>query len=180
MFLFRIVRALPLVQRIMIAPQITRPNADTIRTPGNNELVTWYDDFRGFKGRLILRYQTADSENLDPPYASSLRDGSVVVACPTYIGVLFGDLGNASPQFTISSATNNSSGTPASSSGQPPSPEPTSSPAASTTSVPLSLMTLASTSSCSTPTSTPRPGTSSPSQEIGISTAVATSISPYY
>ncbi|KAF8469398.1 hypothetical protein DFH94DRAFT_602351, partial [Russula ochroleuca] len=105
-----------LVKRIVIDPPITNPSADTVWTPGNSELVTWYDDLHipstgNFTGMLILGHQSAGSENLDlqNPLATgfSLRDGSVRVTCPTvspgnnYIVVLFGDSGNASPQFTI-------------------------------------------------------------------------------
>jgi hypothetical protein len=40
----QLVQALPFVKRIVIDPLITSPNADTVWTPGNSELVTWYDD----------------------------------------------------------------------------------------------------------------------------------------
>lgn len=37
-----VVHALPLEKRIVIDPQITSPNAGTVWTPGETELVTWY------------------------------------------------------------------------------------------------------------------------------------------
>jgi len=43
----QLVHALPFEKRIVIAPHITSPKADTVWTPGNEELVTWYDDVRG-------------------------------------------------------------------------------------------------------------------------------------
>lgn len=42
----QLVLALPVVKRIVIDPPITSPNANTVWTPGNSELVTWYDDIR--------------------------------------------------------------------------------------------------------------------------------------
>ncbi|KAI9465050.1 hypothetical protein BJY52DRAFT_1184090 [Lactarius psammicola] len=75
-----------------------------------------------FQGMLVIGRPTADSENLDlqNPLAVgfSLRDGSARIICPTvpsgqnYVVVLFGDSGNASPQFTISSVDNGSDTSP--------------------------------------------------------------------
>ena len=42
----QLVHALPLVKRIVVDPPITSPSANTVWTPGNSELVTWYDDLR--------------------------------------------------------------------------------------------------------------------------------------
>ncbi len=37
----QLVRALPVVNRIVISPPITSPEADTVWTPGSSQLVTW-------------------------------------------------------------------------------------------------------------------------------------------
>ncbi|KAI9443495.1 hypothetical protein H4582DRAFT_1925177 [Lactarius indigo] len=121
-----LVKALPLTKRIVVSPFITSPAEDTLWTPGNDELVTWDTSAIPLtgdsQGMLVLGRQTADSENLDSdnPLAVgfSLRDGSVHITCPTvppgknYIVVLFGDSGNASPQFTISGVDNSEDTSP--------------------------------------------------------------------
>ncbi|KAI9449834.1 hypothetical protein F5148DRAFT_624021 [Russula earlei] len=159
--LVQVVHALPLDERIVIAPHITSPNADTVWTPGSDELVTWDTSIippnGNFTGTLFLGFQTAGSENLDVahPLADgfSLRDGSVHVTCPTvsagnnYIVVLMGDSGNTSPQFTVASTSNSS--VPSASSTLPTSPLP-----ASTASSSSSLMNPAPASNPPAPTST--------------------------
>ncbi|KAI0269929.1 hypothetical protein BC834DRAFT_931847 [Gloeopeniophorella convolvens] len=116
-----LVHAVPLMQRIVVAPPITSPVASTVWTPGSDELVTWDASTvpaeGNFTGQLVLGFQTEDSENLDlaHPLAEgfSLRDGAVHVTCPdvptrdNYIVVLIGDSGNASPQFTIANGADN-------------------------------------------------------------------------
>jgi len=173
----QLVLALPVVKRIVIDPPITSPNANTVWTPGNSELVTWdtsaIPSTGNFTGMLVLGHQSAGSENLDieRPLESgfSLRDGSVHVTCPTvspgntYIVVLFGDSGNASPQFTISgpSASNSSGSAPSPDSVASPSTQlsstgvapPSSASTSSTTSAPLLLMASTSASDHSAPAS---------------------------
>jgi len=68
-------------------------------------------DDRNATGRLVLGYEQNDSENLDYEYPLAtgfpLEAGSMNVIVPdvqpgnNYIVVLFGDSGNASPEFTI-------------------------------------------------------------------------------
>ncbi|KAH9977584.1 hypothetical protein BJV74DRAFT_901563 [Russula compacta] len=147
----QVAHALPFVKRIVIDPHITSPDAATVWTPGNDELVTWdtstVPPTGDYNGTLLLGYQTDNSENLDLEHplavGFSLRDGSVRVTCPVvspannYIVVLMGDSGNASPQFTISGTNQDSAASPpqdlaASQSNQPSSTEPVSSPSTST------------------------------------------------
>jgi len=164
----QLVHALPFVKRIVIDPLITSPNADTVWTPGNSEVVTWdtsaIPPTGTFTGMLLLGHPSAGSENLDlqNPLASgfSLRDGSVRVTCPTvspgndYIVVLFGDSGNASPQFTISGPSANQNSGSAISPNLVASPSAQPSPTASTTSVPMLAMTSTSSSDPSAPSLT--------------------------
>ena len=49
-----LVHALPFMKRIVVDPPITSPNVDTIWSPGNSELVTWYDDFSLCQSLYIL------------------------------------------------------------------------------------------------------------------------------
>ncbi|KAI9429361.1 hypothetical protein H4582DRAFT_1774995, partial [Lactarius indigo] len=102
------------VKRIVVSPQITYPKASTTWNVGDKVTVTW--DTSGippqsnFTGQLLLGYVTGDSENLgiDHPLAQDflLSRGSVQITVPNvsggshYIVVLFGDSGNAIPQFT--------------------------------------------------------------------------------
>ncbi|KAN0127583.1 hypothetical protein V8E53_014561 [Lactarius tabidus] len=93
---------------------------------GHPAMTSWSHDAipatGNFHGRPVLGYQTADSENLDldNPLATgfSLRDSFAHIVCPTvspgnnYIVVLFGNSGNASAQFTISSVDENLDSSP--------------------------------------------------------------------
>ena len=42
----QVAHALPHVKRIVIDPHITSPDPATVWTPGNDELVMWYDHLR--------------------------------------------------------------------------------------------------------------------------------------
>ncbi|EIM81626.1 uncharacterized protein STEHIDRAFT_22683, partial [Stereum hirsutum FP-91666 SS1] len=105
-----------LVKRIVVDPPITSPDASTVWTVGSSVTVTWNTsvippEAQNSTGTLVLGFQTSDSENLqlDDPLAKGflLTDGSVQITVPdvteksNYIVVLFGDSGNASPEFTI-------------------------------------------------------------------------------
>ncbi|KAH9060472.1 hypothetical protein EDB87DRAFT_607524 [Lactarius vividus] len=170
------VQAVPLVKRIVVSPQITSPSASTTWNVGDKVTVTWETSSipppGNFTGQLLLGFLTLEGENLDVdhPLAQdfSLSTGSVQITVPNvpvrtnYIVVLFGDSGNASPQFTItggSSTTTTLSPSPtATTPSLPPthplSPIPTTSPTTSPPplSSPASLPPV-------TPTDTSTPGT---------------------
>ncbi|KAH9038213.1 hypothetical protein EDB85DRAFT_526741 [Lactarius pseudohatsudake] len=109
------VQAVPLVKRIVVSPQITSPSASTTWNAGDKVTVTWETSSipppGNFTGQLLLGFLTLEGENLDidHPLAQDilLSTGSVQITVPNvpvganYIVVLFGDSGNASPQFTI-------------------------------------------------------------------------------
>ncbi|KAF9644283.1 hypothetical protein BDM02DRAFT_3077858, partial [Thelephora ganbajun] len=99
-------------------PQITAPQAGDIWTVGSTQFVTWNTDrippsAVNKTGALFLGFLDgyATSENLDIhrplAYGFPLIDGCVSVQVPdvkprdTYIVVLMGNSGNASPEFTI-------------------------------------------------------------------------------
>ncbi|KAI9465051.1 hypothetical protein BJY52DRAFT_1090188, partial [Lactarius psammicola] len=105
-----------LVKRIVVSPHITNPTVSTTWNVGDKVSVTWDTSSipqpGNFTGQLLLGFLTSDSENLDVdhPLAQDflLSTGSVQITVPNvpdgthyYIVVLFGDSGNASPQFTI-------------------------------------------------------------------------------
>ncbi|KAI0289170.1 hypothetical protein BC826DRAFT_1032862 [Russula brevipes] len=99
--------------RLVISPHITSPTESTVWHPSDQVTVTWDTSMipaeGNFPGMLVLGHPEGDSENLDVdhPLAQdfSLRAGSVGFTVPgvkpmsNYIVVLFGDSGNASPQF---------------------------------------------------------------------------------
>ncbi|KAI9443496.1 hypothetical protein H4582DRAFT_2072524 [Lactarius indigo] len=127
------VQAVPLVKRIVVSPQITSPT-------GIHDLANWRRVYRdtssipppgNFTGQLLLGFLTQEGENLD---------------------IVFGDSGNASPQFTIiggSSTTTTLS---------PSTPSPTSTPPSLPPTHPLSPIPTTSTTSSPPPS----PPTSSP------------------
>ncbi|KAN0127312.1 hypothetical protein V8E53_014563 [Lactarius tabidus] len=172
-YVLTFVHALPLAKRIVVSPQITSPTATTIWTVGNQVTVTWDTSNipppGNFTGQLVLGYLTSgsSSENLDVdnPLAANflLSAGSVQITVPNvptgtnYIVVLFGDSGNASPQFTI---TGGSSTTPT------PSPSSTSTPVPATPTTPTPTPVSPDASSSPTP---PPPGPS---------TSTSTPVSP--
>jgi len=103
---------------IFWSADITSPHLLTVWTVGSNETVTW-DPSKvpqssiNSTGILLLGYQQNNSENLDlqTPLATNfpISAGQVSITVPNvterhdYIVVLFGDSGNASPIFTITS-----------------------------------------------------------------------------
>ncbi|VDB91891.1 unnamed protein product [Peniophora sp. CBMAI 1063] len=110
-------------KRIVVDPKITSPTASTVWTVGQTVEVTWdtsaIPSGQTVSGMLVLGFLTDDSENLDidNPLAPNvtLNDGKTSITVPTvdpktnYIVVLFGDSGNASPEFTIQAASTTSS-----------------------------------------------------------------------
>ncbi|KAJ7781764.1 hypothetical protein DFH07DRAFT_386582 [Mycena maculata] len=109
----------------VITPHITSPVENDIWVPGENRTVTWNTTeippaFKNNTGKLVLGYytttkddqghwQTSENLNNTSPLAQNfvLGDGCANITVPhvpprsTYIVVLFGDSGNASPQFKI-------------------------------------------------------------------------------
>ncbi|KIK26771.1 hypothetical protein PISMIDRAFT_675708 [Pisolithus microcarpus 441] len=119
-FFFSVVaRAAPVqpVELLVFSPTITSPTASTVWITNTTANVTWSTDnipaeSQNSTGLLLLGYNSTGSENLDiyHPLASQfpLSQGWVQFTVPynltyknDYIVVLFGDSGNASPQFTI-------------------------------------------------------------------------------
>ncbi|KAL4069881.1 hypothetical protein V8B97DRAFT_1872028 [Scleroderma yunnanense] len=106
---------------LAFSPSIFYPTAGVVWPAGSVQNVTWRtdnipDEVKNSTGLILLGYQTSDSENLDikRPLASSfpITAGFVQFTVPSdlvyrtnYIVVLFGDSGNASPQFTITNST---------------------------------------------------------------------------
>ncbi|KAF7299605.1 hypothetical protein HMN09_00965900 [Mycena chlorophos] len=110
--------AMPLLgSRTVYDPPITTPNAQTVWKAGN---ATGIPD--GVTGMLQLGFLTSDSENLSTILATgfNLSDEKVQITIPdvvtrtNYILVLFGDSGNASPEFTIQGSASSSSSGPTS------------------------------------------------------------------
>ncbi|KAI5989053.1 hypothetical protein EDD15DRAFT_2389134 [Pisolithus albus] len=183
----------PLPARDVVAPPITSPTASTVWNVGTTQTVTWSTanlptNITNPEGMLVLGYVANDSENLmlQSPLATNLSYSAgqaqiTVPSVPTgnnYIVVLFGDSGNASPQFTITNGA--SSGTPTtatsppavtpttpSSSSTSSSGSPNSAPPAGQSSVPV--VTVTSTSAITVSAS----GTSSPA-----SSSTSTSVAP--
>ncbi|KIJ17905.1 hypothetical protein PAXINDRAFT_167837 [Paxillus involutus ATCC 200175] len=137
------VYAVPLALRDVVDPPITSPTAATIWHVGDTQTVTWStaglpSNPSNPNGMLVLGYMANDSENLmlDSPLATNLSYavGQAEITVPNvptgsnYIVVLFGDSGNASPQFTI---TNDASSSAAPTSASPTITTPSSSPATS-------------------------------------------------
>ncbi|KAH8114372.1 hypothetical protein DFH11DRAFT_210849 [Phellopilus nigrolimitatus] len=105
---------------IVYNPTITSPLSGTVWNGGEKQQVTWSvadipDEEKNSTGTLLIGYLENDSENLNiaQPLATGfkLTDAAVSITVPTvaertdYIVVLFGDSGNASPQFTIHNGT---------------------------------------------------------------------------
>jgi len=116
LFLSSFLYALPLAPRDVVSPPITSPTAGAIWNVGQTQTVTW--NTAGLPvnqtnpvGMLVLGYLFNNSENLmlNSPLATNINysTGQVQITVPNvptrsdYIVVLFGDSGNASPQFTI-------------------------------------------------------------------------------
>ncbi|KAL6302859.1 hypothetical protein BKA93DRAFT_381266 [Sparassis latifolia] len=100
----------------IVSPQITYPTTGAVWIPFTNQTVTWDTSNiapadANNTGLLLLGYNEANSEHLDIQYPLATQfpigAGSVDIVVPNvtlrtdYIVVLFGDSGNASPEFTI-------------------------------------------------------------------------------
>ncbi|KAH7884958.1 hypothetical protein F5I97DRAFT_1881208 [Phlebopus sp. FC_14] len=163
------VSAVPLALRDVVDPPITSPTANTVWHVGEQQTVTWNttglpSNPSNPNGMLVLGYMYNNSENLmlDSPLATNLNysTGQAQITVPNvstredYIVVLFGDSGNASPQFTIINDASSST---------TPTPSPTSTPIASTPTAPPSSPSPSPSSSGSTPPpSPPAPSGSNP------------------
>ncbi|PKI82703.1 hypothetical protein MVES1_003933 [Malassezia vespertilionis] len=109
-----------LVARTVYAPKITYPKKSTEWRAGTHVHITWSvsdipDDVKGTKGMVKLGHLDPNDpgEHLANTLAKGfpITDGRVGFELPDnleerddYIVVLFGDSGNASPEFTIHSA----------------------------------------------------------------------------
>ncbi|KAF9236490.1 hypothetical protein BU15DRAFT_76932 [Melanogaster broomeanus] len=108
--------AVPLASRDVVDPPITDPTASTVWHVGDTQTVIWStaglpSNPTNPNGMLVLGYWYNNSENLmlDSPLATNLNYsvGQADITVPNvptrsdYIVVLFGDSGNASPEFTI-------------------------------------------------------------------------------
>ncbi|OJA14747.1 hypothetical protein AZE42_03192 [Rhizopogon vesiculosus] len=151
--------SVPLKLRDVVDPPITSPTAGTVWQVGETQLVTWSTtglspNVTNPVGMLVLGYMYNNSENLmlNAPLATNINymAGQAQITVPIvdtrddYIVVLFGDSGNASPEFTITNDSSSSSASVSSTS--------TSSPQSTAPIGSASLTTQASTES---PTSTP-------------------------
>ncbi|KAL4073105.1 hypothetical protein V8B97DRAFT_180027 [Scleroderma yunnanense] len=174
------VLAVPVAVRDVVAPPITSPTAGAVWHVGETQTVTWSTanlpvNITNPNGMLVLGYLYNNSENLmlNSPLATNINyaDGQVQITVPNvptrddYIVVLFGDSGNASPQFTIINDSS-SSGTPTTSvpppsgtSTTPASPQGTSPPSPSG-------------SSPTTNTGSPQGSSSGPSMSVTTTTTV--------
>jgi len=114
------------IEKTVYDPHITDPAQGTAWKAGDDETVKWdtsslpssYDG----TGTLLLGYIDPSSPGehlmIDSPLATGflLTDGSKTITLPsnlttksTYIVVLMGDSGNASPEFTINAASSSTS-----------------------------------------------------------------------
>ncbi|KZT34481.1 hypothetical protein SISSUDRAFT_991780 [Sistotremastrum suecicum HHB10207 ss-3] len=186
-----------LVRRVVFNPLITYPTAGVQWSSGSKHNVTWStagapSDYplNNATGMLVLGHLTDDSENLDlnNPLATGflIKDESVWITVPDvepredYIVVLFGDSGNASPEFSI---TNVTIATPSSSSSTS-----TTSSTATSTSTSSSSSTTDSTSAVTTSTlpapdaassaTTSTTSDSSSTSGVSTSTSISTVTSP--
>ncbi|KZT27405.1 hypothetical protein NEOLEDRAFT_1026610, partial [Neolentinus lepideus HHB14362 ss-1] len=108
----------PLAARDIWDPPVTSPTGGTVWNVGETQTVTWDTSsppsvVTSYNGQLVLGYLDPNSPGehltLGIPLASgfNLTDGKVSFTVPdvptrsSYIVVLFGDSGNASPEFTI-------------------------------------------------------------------------------
>jgi len=106
---------------IVFSPQITSPSQGVTWPVGSQQTVQWDTSAIPLEGRnntgfILLGFNNGtESENLlvDQPLAHGflLTAGSQIITIPkvphrtTYFVVLFGDSGNKSPQFTITSSS---------------------------------------------------------------------------
>jgi len=105
------------VELDVFCPTLTSPKAGDMWTAGQKYNVTWEtdnipDEKKNSTGMILLGYNYNNSENLDIKHPLGvnflLTDGFYEVTVPSncslrfdYTVVLFGDSGNASPDFTI-------------------------------------------------------------------------------
>ncbi|KAH7908834.1 hypothetical protein BJ138DRAFT_308627 [Hygrophoropsis aurantiaca] len=105
------------VELLVFSPTLTSPKAGDMWTAGQKYNVTWEtdnipDEKKNSTGMILLGYNYNNSENLDIKHPLGvnflLTDGFYEVTVPSncslrfdYTVVLFGDSGNASPDFTI-------------------------------------------------------------------------------
>ncbi|KAJ8593661.1 hypothetical protein M405DRAFT_810483 [Rhizopogon salebrosus TDB-379] len=144
--------SVPLKLRDVVDPPITSPTAGTVWHVGETQLVTWStiglsSNVTNPVGMLVLGYMYNMSENLmlNAPLATNINysTGQAQITVPNvdtredYIVVLFGDSGNASPEFTIisdsSSPSSSSSASTPSTTTSPQSTSPTTDSATTTT-----------------------------------------------
>ncbi|KAG2145888.1 hypothetical protein DEU56DRAFT_788666 [Suillus clintonianus] len=187
--------SLPLKLRDVVDPPITSPTAGTVWHVGDKQLVTWStsglsSNITNPVGMLVLGYSYNNSENLmlDSPLATNINYtlGQVLITVPDvetredYIVVLFGDSGNASPEFTIinDSSSSSASAPSTSSSVQLTTPGTSASP---TTQTPTETTTT-SNSVNSTPTTTsgitPAAGVTTPTLSSGITSVITSTATP--
>ncbi|ORZ12677.1 hypothetical protein BCR42DRAFT_419748 [Absidia repens] len=121
--IFTVFTIITLTLALVLNPKITSPTADTKWRAGDKRTITWDTEHvvggpipASYKGTLKLGYldpKDSPNEHLKWDLASGfpLNKGSQVVTLPadletkrTYIIVLMGNSGNASPQFTITAA----------------------------------------------------------------------------
>jgi len=119
-FFVSMINAGPLTKRVIFNPHITSPNANTVWPVGTKQTVTWEtadippdSQLTRTDGRVVLGHLGStgglnlQSDNLAANF--KLRDGKVQITVPNvplrndYIIVLFGDSGNSSPGFAITS-----------------------------------------------------------------------------
>ncbi|KAH8979315.1 hypothetical protein EDB83DRAFT_2537336 [Lactarius deliciosus] len=162
-----------------------------------NKLANWRRVYRdtssipspgNFTGQLLLGFMTLEGENLDigeltirfpllptPRSDILLSTGSVQITVPNvsvgsnYIAVLFGDSGNASPQFTITGGSSTTTTLSPSPTGTTPSLPPTH---------PLSPIPTISPTPSSLPPTSPPPATPTNTSTPGTSTVTSPISSP--
>jgi len=115
--LFALALGAPMVldTRDVFVPPVTYPHTGTVWKIGNHHNVTWDTSkapkqITNTKGKVLLAHEGV--QDVDHPLAQgfNILDGHVVIQVPKvspgnkYAVVLFGDSGNYSPDFTISSA----------------------------------------------------------------------------
>ncbi|KAI0826910.1 hypothetical protein BC628DRAFT_1418958 [Trametes gibbosa] len=106
---------------VVFRPHVTAPTADAVWPAGSVQTITWDtsdipDDVKNQTGLILLGYIQGDDSNEHLDVAHPLATGFPISAgianvtvpeVPTrkdYVVVLFGDSGNTSPKFTITSA----------------------------------------------------------------------------
>ncbi|KAJ7442613.1 hypothetical protein FB451DRAFT_1297020 [Mycena latifolia] len=186
-FFFSFILAAPLDPRTVYDPPILSPTSDSVWVVGEVETVTWNATGipAGVTGMIRLGYLTPDSEHLSVTLASgfNLTDEKVNVTVPAvvsrtnYIVVLFGDSGNASPEFTILASNGTSASSAAASSTPSSTSTPTSKNAGASATPSPPIATASSSAPISTAT-TPSSSTSGSSSSSLPTSSLPTSASP--